>query len=484
MVSRTAACERPRRISAPRSGRMAPPDPRIRATSVAKYQPPASTSATGPSAIVSPAPKEHDALGERGRELHVVGRDDDGRSPRRQVPRPPRERVLARAVETAGRLVQADEPRAIAVGPSAGHHDGEREPLALAARKVPGIRAGRPFQAHRFERPSARLPRKLFPTRSRTSRSPGAWGSSAQPAGARTFPREVRSRPAADLSSVVFPAPFRPMSATRSPRDTRRSRPRRASRPPVPSSSSTHAPFATSAAPSPLPAGGLVSVPPAARSGRGRDGAACAGPPSRPPAAAARPRARTASLLASPAPDRYRAPSARTHAGSHRRRSVHRPARSRGRRPPDTLEAMLREHDGASPIPRSAAGAGRSARRRRPDRAGTSARPATRGGGVRRAPRRARPAAARLPTGCRPSGPAGVASRAPAPPPRPPGPGPRPTPRASPAATRAPPSRWSTRPASPGPAPPARRRAPRSAGPCSRTSIPTTSSEPATSPPW
>src|SRR5439155_892283 len=73
-------------------------------------------------------------------------------------------------------------------------------------------------------------PGSSSPTRSRSRRSAGLWGTSAQPNGASSFPRRGSRRPAAARSSVVLPAPFRPMRATRSPGRTTRSTPPRTSR--------------------------------------------------------------------------------------------------------------------------------------------------------------------------------------------------------------------------------------------------------------
>ena len=70
-------------------------------------------------------------------------------------------------------------------------------------------------------------------TRSRTSMSAGLCGRRAHPRGAASDPRAGSSSPAAARSRVLLPAPFRPMSATRSPGASSRSSPRSTSRDPA-----------------------------------------------------------------------------------------------------------------------------------------------------------------------------------------------------------------------------------------------------------
>jgi hypothetical protein len=86
--------------------------------------------------------EQHDPVGQLGRELGVMGGDEDRRAPVGEVAQPGAERVLVRAVHAAGRLVEADDGRR-----DAAQHDLEREPLALAAgevTRVGPIAAGQP----------------------------------------------------------------------------------------------------------------------------------------------------------------------------------------------------------------------------------------------------------------------------------------------------------------------------------------------------
>jgi hypothetical protein len=122
------------RSSAPSSGSSAPPaPPSTRAVSVAKYQPPLRISSAGPSAIARPVGEQHDAIGEGGGELGVVGG-----GPRRRS-RPPRGRAGDRRARPSRRgrgrawARRADRGRRLAAG---AEHDGEREALPLAAGEV------------------------------------------------------------------------------------------------------------------------------------------------------------------------------------------------------------------------------------------------------------------------------------------------------------------------------------------------------------
>ena len=165
--------------------------------------------------------EQHHTLGERRRELRVMGGDDH----RRPEPAP------------AARLVRVCGPgpsRALArpgTAPPAGRTGRRARPPARAAasprRTAPadGARAKPPPP-----RPTARQRRcrRLVgdSSRGRGSRSGSATTMRPGPAGA-TRPRVGRISPAACRSRVDLPAPFRPISATRSPGADRQRRPRR-----------------------------------------------------------------------------------------------------------------------------------------------------------------------------------------------------------------------------------------------------------------
>ena len=108
-ASRRAAA-RHARAPAPRSGVIAPPPPRIRATSVAKYQPPERISSAGPSAITLAVADQHHPAREPGGELDVVGRDDHRRAGRGQLREPADELPLRAPVHPAGGLIEATSP--------------------------------------------------------------------------------------------------------------------------------------------------------------------------------------------------------------------------------------------------------------------------------------------------------------------------------------------------------------------------------------
>ena len=106
-------------------------------------------------------------------------------------------------------------------------------------------------------------------------------------------------------------------------------------------------------------------------------------------------------------------------AAPRRRRRRRRAARRRGRRRRGSARGGARPARPRSPTPRSGAAGARSARPRRPGRAARSARRAGAAAGGGPAPRRARRAAARRPTGRRCGGRAGARCRARARPPPP-----------------------------------------------------------------
>ncbi len=93
------------RIAAPCSGSRAPPAPsRMRAVSVAKYQPPQSTSRRRPSAITRPSASRTRPLGELGGELDVVGGHEHrgARRPRRSRSHAARRRLAPRSMPRVG----------------------------------------------------------------------------------------------------------------------------------------------------------------------------------------------------------------------------------------------------------------------------------------------------------------------------------------------------------------------------------------------
>ena len=229
-----------RMSSAPGLRRDGAPAPRIRATSVAKYQPPASTSSTR--AVrdhARPRPAASRAPRTSPRTRHRASPRSPPTPPARQLAEPARQLVLARAVHATRGLVEADEAR----HPSR-HGPPSRWPAPGAGARRPRGRAGR--ASANASSPTARraaspvAPGSSSVTRSRVMKSDGLCVSSAVLRGAATLPRTGSSSPAAARSSVLLPAPLRPISATRSPASTRKPRPRRTSRVTIPSSSSTH----------------------------------------------------------------------------------------------------------------------------------------------------------------------------------------------------------------------------------------------------
>ena len=113
---------------------------------------------------------------------------------------------------------RARRARAARRRPSARQHDRERQPLPLAAGEVARVGVDRHARARRSAAPRPRVPRQLVadPLADQDSR-PGS-GSAARPRPApRPCPRTGSTRPAAARSSVLLPAPLRPISATRSP---------------------------------------------------------------------------------------------------------------------------------------------------------------------------------------------------------------------------------------------------------------------------
>ena len=191
----------------------------MRATSVAKYQPPERISAAGPSAITTPSPSSTTRWANVGGELDVVGGDDDAGA----------------AVGQA--LDQLDQVAACGPGPCRGSaRRGRRGPAARRRpcgrpARSPAPAAGARRRRGRGGRRRPRAPgrrcaappsRRRPAARRRPARGPGSrWGSGSAGRCRRessALPRTGSTRPASVRSSVLLPAPLRPISATRSPR--------------------------------------------------------------------------------------------------------------------------------------------------------------------------------------------------------------------------------------------------------------------------
>ncbi len=126
--------------------------------------------------------------------------------------------LRARSIPRVGSSRQTSPGRVLLRAP-ARHHDRQREALALAAGEVARVGLGGPGETDGRERVAA-LPRPA--ARRRPARGPGSRRGSGRaarnPRGASIRPRTGSTSPAAARSRVLFPAPFRPISATRSPR--------------------------------------------------------------------------------------------------------------------------------------------------------------------------------------------------------------------------------------------------------------------------
>ncbi len=144
----------PRSSAAPCSGRSAPPAPsRMRAVSVAKYQPPARISRDRPVGDHASLREQHRTVGEVSGELGVVRGDQHRAARRGALAQPAREQTLGRAVHPACRLVQREHRR----GLLAAEHDREREALALSAGEVARMARGEIRQPDKRERRRGRL---------------------------------------------------------------------------------------------------------------------------------------------------------------------------------------------------------------------------------------------------------------------------------------------------------------------------------------
>ena len=192
-----AAARRPRRRGCARS--------RSRSTSRRRGSP-----SIGPVGDHAPVGQQHDALGELGGELGVVGRDQDRL--------PASARTLSRSASAS--FAARSMPR---VGSSSASTAGGSPPPP-ARSPAPGAgarrRRGRAGGARRApSSPTAAAPPPA-PPRRRARGGSSRRGSAAAARRARRARRSLasaRSRPAAWRSSVDLPAPFRPISATLSP---------------------------------------------------------------------------------------------------------------------------------------------------------------------------------------------------------------------------------------------------------------------------
>ena len=180
----------PASSAAPCSGSSAPPaPPRMRAVSVAKYQPPASSSAVGAVGDHAPVGEQHRALGEVGGELGVVRGHDHGLA---LLGSTRAARARARPWRRGPCRAWARRARARAGGSPPGD-DREREALALAAREVARV-ALAPAPAS----PTCRERLLRAPPRRRARGSGSRRGSAA----AARPGRRARTRPACRLEQA------------------------------------------------------------------------------------------------------------------------------------------------------------------------------------------------------------------------------------------------------------------------------------------
>ncbi len=97
-------------------------------------------------------PQQHDPLREHRCELDVVRGHHDARPPLRQLAGPAGQRLLAGPVHPSRRLVEADESGESPTPRAAGHHQSQRQALALAAGQIARIGLRRPPEPHRGKR--------------------------------------------------------------------------------------------------------------------------------------------------------------------------------------------------------------------------------------------------------------------------------------------------------------------------------------------
>ena len=167
----------------------------MRAVSVAKYQPPASSSARGPVGDHAPVGEQHRALGAGARRTRGRGWRRSPPAPRRARARSSaRELGLGVAVHAARRLVEREHRRRLAVAGD----DRERQPLALAAGQVARVALG---QRRRARRGSSAARGRLVARRARAGSSRPGSAAAAPPARrarrARASARAGRRRGAA-----------------------------------------------------------------------------------------------------------------------------------------------------------------------------------------------------------------------------------------------------------------------------------------------
>jgi len=108
-----------------------------------------------------PVPEQHHSISEPHCELDIVGRDDQSRAAIGHLRAKLAEPVLEVPVHAPGRLVQRDEAGQLLAIHAAGQGYREREPLALTAREVPGVRVRLEIETDGGEGSAALGPRKL-----------------------------------------------------------------------------------------------------------------------------------------------------------------------------------------------------------------------------------------------------------------------------------------------------------------------------------
>ena len=342
--------------------------------------------------------------------------------PRRELGEPLDQLGLAGAVHAAGRLVEADDPRASRPSP--------RPAITIASasrsRSPPERSRGSRRAAHSSPTAaSARSAGRARAARRRPARGgrgrPGSAAAARSRAAPRSAPRTGSSRPGRGpqqgaLAGAVAAHQRDPLA--RLDRELERRAARRAPTRPCRARPRGRGPRSAGAA---RRGGRRRSA--AERPGRGcsRLGAAsrdletllAQGPPRLLRRDRQRPHARRARTAAPPgcasagSASSAQSPNACGRAVEGEPAAVERDARGRPR--PGSARAGARRAPRPSPTPRSAAAAGRSARRRRPGRAARWARRAGPAAGAAPAPPRARPAAARRPRACRSAARAGAA---------------------------------------------------------------------------
>ena len=275
-----------------------------------------------------------------------------------------------------------------------GDDDRQRQALALASGEIARIGVDHALQPD--DRGSASSPLVAAAARRRPApgraESPGLCGRSATPRVSRSARARGVTSPAAARSNVLFPAPFRPISATRSPRPTCRS---------TPAEHLTRSVARPRARPRGPAASGRAEGGSHPLRARRRDVAGVSGAPPKKSAVGGsdprRVRAHVASVRRASRTPRGRGETAREveqpgagchqsagrAACAHARKSrgwavegdaaaIHRRRRDRPRR--GSARGGARRAGPSPPTPRSAGAAARSAHRRRPGRAARSAR--------------------------------------------------------------------------------------------------------------